>query len=176
MSLSVSTLPPLARESAKRLPGPLPVRCVVREQDGLHVKFREPANRATRQRHVVREKGVRERDLPLHTLQKVAERHGFARAFLQMAIEIARHHHERYDGTGYPDRLAGEAIPLAARIVAIGDVYDAARSRRNYKPALPHAAVEGMIKKSSGQFDPALQQVFVRCAPRFERIFRELSS
>ena len=56
-------------------------------------------------------------------------------AFLQMAVDIARHHHERYDGTGYPDRLAGSDIPLAARLVAICDVYDALRSRRLYKPA-----------------------------------------
>ena len=57
-----------------------------------------------------------------------------------MAIDIARHHHERYDGSGYPDRLAGEAIPLAARLVAVADVYDALRCRRLYKPALPHPA------------------------------------
>ena len=62
------------------------------------------------------------------TLKEVARQHGFALAFLQMAIDIARHHHERFDGTGYPDRLAGSDIPLAARIVAIGDVYDALRS------------------------------------------------
>ena len=51
-----------------------------------------------------------------------------------MAIDIARHHHERYDGQGYPDRLKGNDIPLAARIVAICDTYDGLRSRRAYKP------------------------------------------
>lgn len=56
------------------------------------------------------------------TLQKVAERHGFARDFLQLSVDITRHHHERFDGQGYPDRLAGDDIPLAARIVAIADV------------------------------------------------------
>ena len=56
--------------------------------------------------------------------------------FLQMAGEIARHHHERYDGAGYPDRLAGGDIPLAAHIVAVADVYDALRGKR-YKPACP---------------------------------------
>src|SRR2546427_4788987 len=73
MSLSVSTLPPLARECAQCLPGTLPVRCVVREQDGLHVKFRESADRFARQRHVIREERVRERDLSFYALQEVAD-------------------------------------------------------------------------------------------------------
>jgi response regulator RpfG family c-di-GMP phosphodiesterase/serine/threonine protein kinase len=111
-----------------------------------------------------------------NTLQEVAKQHGSALAFLQTAIDIVRHHHERYDGHGYPDRLAGSAIPLAARIVAVGDVYDGLRSRRVYKPALSHAAsLQVMSEASEGQFDPALLQAFQRCAPQFERIFRELA-
>jgi response regulator RpfG family c-di-GMP phosphodiesterase len=107
------------------------------------------------------------------TLKAVLQQHGTAVAFLQMAIDIARHHHERYDGTGYPDRLAGEAIPLAARIVMICDVYDALRSRRVYKPALSHsAAMQVMTEASPGQFDPALVSAFQRCGHHFERIFR----
>jgi response regulator RpfG family c-di-GMP phosphodiesterase len=110
------------------------------------------------------------------TLKKVAEKHGFARAFLQMAGEITRHHHERYDGQGYPDRLAGDDIPLSARIVAIADVYDALRSRRAYKPALSHdTTMRMMINEFTGHFDPALVQAFQRCAPRFEKIFQELA-
>jgi HD-GYP domain-containing protein (c-di-GMP phosphodiesterase class II) len=109
------------------------------------------------------------------TLKTVLQQHGSAVAFLQMAIDIARHHHERFDGTGYPDKLSGNAIPLAARIVSIYDVYDALRSRRVYKPALSHrAAIQVMTEASPGQFDPALLRVFQRCAPQFERIFREL--
>jgi response regulator RpfG family c-di-GMP phosphodiesterase len=109
------------------------------------------------------------------TLRAVANHHGFALAFLQMAGDIARHHHERFDGRGYPDRLAGSDIPLAARLVAIADVYDALRSRRVYKPALSHAAaLQMMTEGCQGQFDPALVQVFLRCAPRFEAIFREV--
>jgi response regulator RpfG family c-di-GMP phosphodiesterase len=108
------------------------------------------------------------------TLKEVARQHGFALGFLQTAIDITRHHHERYDGTGYPDRLAGNAIPLSARIVAIADVYDALRSRRVYKPALSHmAALQLMTEASPGQFDPGLVQVFQRCAPQFEKIFQE---
>jgi response regulator RpfG family c-di-GMP phosphodiesterase len=110
------------------------------------------------------------------TLTEVAEHHGTAVAFLQMAIDIARHHHERYDGAGYPDRLASTNIPLAARIVAIGDVYDALRSRRAYKPALTHAAaVQIMTHESPGHFDPALMQAFQRCADEFDKIFHELA-
>jgi response regulator RpfG family c-di-GMP phosphodiesterase len=110
------------------------------------------------------------------TLQEVAKQHGFARVFLQMAIDITRHHHERYDGRGYPDGLAGSAIPLAARIVALADVYDALRSRRVYKPALSHGAtVQMMTEASDGHFDPALAQVFRRCTPRLEKIFQEFA-
>jgi response regulator RpfG family c-di-GMP phosphodiesterase len=106
------------------------------------------------------------------TLRVVAQQHGSAMAFLQMAIDITRHHHERFDGTGYPDRLAGNAIPLAARIVAVCDVYDALRSRRVYKPALSHAAtVQLMTESSPGHFDPALVQCFLGCAAEFERLF-----
>jgi HD-GYP domain-containing protein (c-di-GMP phosphodiesterase class II) len=95
---------------------------------------------------------------------------------LQMAIDIARHHHERYDGTGYPDRLSGEAIPLAARIVAIADVYDALRTRQAYKPALAHAAaLEVILTGSPGQFDPNLLDAFQRCHGHFEQTFQELT-
>src|SRR5262249_43333268 len=98
-------------------------------------------------------------------LKRVAEQHGPALGFLTMAIDIARHHHERYDGTGYPDRLAGNDIPLAARIVTVGDVYDALRTPRKWKPALSHAAaVQVMTDISTGQFDPLLVQAFQRCA------------
>jgi response regulator RpfG family c-di-GMP phosphodiesterase len=108
------------------------------------------------------------------TLQQVLDQHGQAMGFLRMAIDITRHHHERHDGKGYPDRLAGDAIPLAARLVAIADVYDALRSRRAYKPAYSHnSSVQMMTEAAGGQFDPALLQVFLRCAAAFERIYRE---
>src|SRR5262249_53931967 len=107
-------------------------------------------------------------------LQKVLDRHGSSVAFLRTAIELTRSHHERYDGAGYPDRLAGEAIPLSARVLAIGDVYDALRSRRAHRPALSHnAAVQVITEASAGQFDPLLLEVFQRCASRFEQIYME---
>jgi response regulator RpfG family c-di-GMP phosphodiesterase len=108
------------------------------------------------------------------TLKQVLQQHGQALGFLQMAIDITRHHHERYDGKGYPDGLAGEAIPLAARIVAIADVYDALRSRRAYKPAYSHSsAVQMMTAAAGGQFDPALVQIFLERAAEFEKIHHE---
>lgn len=109
------------------------------------------------------------------TLKAVMKKHGSSLAFFQIATDIVRHHHERFDGEGYPDRLAGTDIPLAARLVSICDVYDALRSRRTYKPALSHAAaMQVMTKVSFGQFDPNLLQVFERASPNFERIFREV--
>lgn len=110
-------------------------------------------------------------------LRRVAEQYGSALAFLNMAIDIACYHHERYDGQGYPDGLAGSDIPLAARIVTVADVYDALRTPRNYKPALSHnTALQVMAEISSGQFDPLLLQAFKRCAPQFEQIFRKYPS
>jgi response regulator RpfG family c-di-GMP phosphodiesterase len=110
------------------------------------------------------------------TLAAVTKQHGSAVAFLQMAVAIARHHHERFDGAGYPDRLKGEDIPLAARIVALCDVYDALRCRRVYKPALSHvAAMQVMLEASPGHFDPNLLEAFRRCHADFERVFKELA-
>ncbi len=110
------------------------------------------------------------------TLKAVMQQHGSALAFLQMAADIARHHHERFDGTGYPDGLAGETIPLSARLVAVADVYDALRSRRTYKPALSEsAAVQLMTKVAVEQFDPNLLQIFHAKTDRFAQIFREFA-
>jgi response regulator RpfG family c-di-GMP phosphodiesterase len=112
--------------------------------------------------------------LGAETLQRIAKEHDFADDFFRMAIEVARHHHERYDGQGYPDRLSSGAIPLSARIIRIADVYDALRSRRPYKPALPHAAAaQIMMNQCLGEFDPALLQCFQQCATDFEVILSE---
>lgn len=110
------------------------------------------------------------------TLRAVARQHPFATAFLHMAVDVARSHHEKWNGTGYPDRISGEQIPLAARLVAIADVYDALRGKRVYKPGLSHnTTLLTMTEASPGHFDPALLGVFVRCAAQFDRIFREFS-
>ena len=76
--------------------------------------------------------------------------------FLSEEARIVRHHHERLDGTGYPDGLAGDAIPLAARIVAVADAFDAMRSARSYRPAMPEDAALGELQRWAGiQFDVA---------------------
>jgi putative two-component system response regulator len=92
---------------------------------------------------------------------------------LEMARQIALNHHEHWDGTGYPRGLKGEHIPLSARIIALADVYDALRSRRAYKPALPHSRAAEVILLGDGrtspeQFDPAVLQAFRELQPRFE--------
>ncbi len=81
--------------------------------------------------------------------------------FLGEAAAVVRSHHERWDGNGYPDRLAGEEIPLAARVFAVADVLDALTSERPYRPALPLHTVREMITAESGkQFDPQVIEAF----------------
>jgi putative two-component system response regulator len=107
-------------------------------------------------------------------LDALAHEHGHSLEFLGMARAIVRHHHERYDGDGYPDRLAGDGIPAAARLVAVADVYDALRRDRPHKRALPHAeAIQILTQLSVGQFDPTLIQALTACQAEFERIYYE---
>ena len=75
---------------------------------------------------------------------------------------IIRHHHERWDGSGYPDGLAGDAIPLGARIIAVADVYDAMTSDRPYRAALSHeVAVSELMRGSGSQFDATVVEAFL---------------
>ena len=92
---------------------------------------------------------------------------------LALAAEIARGHHERWDGGGYPSHLKGSEIPLSARITAVTDVYDALRSRRPYKAPWDHEAVTGHIRDQSGKhFDPEVVRAFLEVHREFEEIFR----
>jgi len=74
---------------------------------------------------------------------------------------IIRNHHERWDGAGYPDGLAGEQIPLAARILCVADVYDALTTARSYRDSLSHARAAEVMRESAGQFDPQLLDTFL---------------
>ena len=91
--------------------------------------------------------------------------------FLQLAREIAYCHHEKWDGTGYPFQISGESIPLAARIVALADVYDALRSRRPYKDPMSHAKAKKIILEGCGNhFDPQIVNAFLDCEEQFIQV------
>ena len=106
------------------------------------------------------------------TLQSARKK--YPRNFLlNMGIAIARSHHERWDGTGYPDGLAGEDIPLSARVMAVADVYDALRSIRPYKEPFTHMEAVKAIEDGAGtHFDPALVGAFRVVAERFDEVFQ----
>lgn len=90
--------------------------------------------------------------------------------FLKMAMDIARYHHEKWDGTGYPCGLSGTDIPLAARIMAVVDTYDALVSERCYKPAYSHEFAIDTIKNESGKsFDPDIVNIFCRLSRKLKR-------
>ena len=92
---------------------------------------------------------------------KTAVRHGSSGGFLEMGADIARSHHERFDGSGYPDGLSGRDIPLAARIAALADVYDALTSVRVYKSALEPEVARSMIESEAGRhFDTVIVEAF----------------
>ncbi len=101
------------------------------------------------------------------TLREVDQQHP-GNDFVRVGIEIAESHHERWDGNGYPYGLAGEDIPLAGRILALGDVYDAHISKRVYKEAFSHAKSREIILSGSGKdFDPDIVEAFVSSEDEF---------
>jgi HD-GYP domain-containing protein (c-di-GMP phosphodiesterase class II) len=93
---------------------------------------------------------------------------------LSPMIPIVRHHHERWDGGGYPDHLSGDQIAITARIVAVADAFDAMTSDRPYRPAMPtdHAFLE-LMRKAGSHFDPACVNAFLRMRPRIETRWQE---
>ncbi len=100
--------------------------------------------------------------------------------YLKMGYEIALGHHERWDGSGYPGGIKGEAIPLSARIMQLADIYDALRSKRPYKPAFEHEKAMDIIFNGDGRtspshFDPAVLDAFTKCADICTEIFNAQS-
>ncbi|MCR5684811.1 MAG: response regulator [Lachnospiraceae bacterium] len=90
--------------------------------------------------------------------------------FIRMAMDIARYHHERWDGGGYPEGLSGNDIPLAARIMAAVDTYDALVNERAYKPAFSHEAALWIIKQEAGKsFDPDIVDIMGRLEGQLQR-------
>lgn len=99
------------------------------------------------------------------------------RSFLQIAEQLTLSHHEKWDGTGYPNGLKGEAIPLSGRIMAVADVYDALRTKRQYKNAFSHKqSCEIIIKDSGTHFDPDIIDSFSKLADQFEKISIKLAN
>ncbi|HEV8632486.1 MAG TPA: HD domain-containing phosphohydrolase, partial [Thermoanaerobaculia bacterium] len=106
------------------------------------------------------------------TLLSVQSRHQGS-DFLRMAVEIAYHHHERWDGRGYPAGLAGADIPLSARIVTLVDAYDAITSARPYKPPFAHGEARRLIVADrGGHFDPLLVDAFLAVEEEIRQIQR----
>lgn len=95
------------------------------------------------------------------------------KAFMEMAINVAHYHHERWDGSGYPNKLKGEEIPLEARIMAIADVYDALVSKRVYKESLSFEMANQIILEGMGsQFDPQLKEIYEASRERLEQYYQ----
>jgi response regulator RpfG family c-di-GMP phosphodiesterase len=111
---------------------------------------------------------------------KIAERHtvegghllsGSGSAVLQAAEIIARTHHERWDGSGYPEGLRGDATPVSGRIVGLADVFDALTTKRSYKTAIPPEAAADLVRSASGTlFDPDLVSMLVRKFEEFSAV------
>lgn len=93
--------------------------------------------------------------------------------YRDMAFQVARHHHEKWNGKGYPDRLQKEEIPLCARIMAIADVFDAVSEKRCYRDAMPLEQCFAIIENGKGtDFDPLLAEVFLDIRQQVEEIYQ----
>ena len=97
-------------------------------------------------------------------------------SFKIVAENVAHYHHERWDGSGYPEGKKGEEIPIEARIMAIADVYDALVSKRVYKEAFDFEKANAIIMEGMGtQFDPNLKTAYERSKPRLEEYYKAMN-
>jgi putative two-component system response regulator len=104
-------------------------------------------------------------------LERAAQTCGGADSWLQMAKEMTLSHHEHWDGQGYPQQLAGTAIPLSARILAVADAYDAMITHKVYKAGVTHPQAVAQISAQRGfQFDPQVVDAFLERAPDIEQL------
>ena len=96
--------------------------------------------------------------------------------YTQMAYEVARYHHEKWNGKGYPEGLIRKEIPLCARIMAIADVFDAVSEKRCYRDAMPLEKCFSIIEEGSGQdFDPLLVEVFLDIREKVEQVHKDIN-
>lgn len=117
---------------------------------------------------IMKTHSVKSGELVKILLEGVEEPH-----FVQVAYNVARYHHERWDGRGYPEGLVGTMIPVEARIMAAADVYDALASKRSYKePIEPEVAAKIMVEGMGTQFDPSLLPVFLGCQKKLEAYYK----
>lgn len=109
------------------------------------------------------------------TLNETEKRFG-SDSFLRFACEISLTHHEKWDGSGYPHGLAGDAIPLSGRLMAVADVYDALTSARPYKKPFTHEAAKALIVEGRGKhFDPEVVDAFLAQETEFLEISRRIN-
>jgi len=110
-------------------------------------------------------------------LQRAEDALGVEVPFLRLAKELAYCHHERWNGSGYPEGRRGDAIPVSARLMAVADVYDALTSRRAYKDGMPHAqAAAFIVERRAIDFDPDVADAFMGLQDEFQAIAREFDT
>ena len=111
-----------------------------------------------------------------NSIARAEEMLGVQVDFLAIAKEITLSHQEKWDGSGYPEALAGDAIPVSARLMAVADVYDALISKRVYKAAMSHKQALSIMSKGRGtHFDPDMLDAFLQCHEDFQAIARKYS-
>jgi putative two-component system response regulator len=99
------------------------------------------------------------------------------KTYMKISMEICRHHHEKYDGRGYPDGLKGDSIPISAQIVSVADCYDALVSKRVYKDAFTCDEAYNMIQNGEcGAFSPRVMKSFSHCRKEFEKLVSKSNS
>ena len=129
--------------------------------------LRKPGRLSPEEFEVMKTHATKSAELVEEILQDAEEKD-----FVQIATNVARHHHERWDGSGYPDKLKGEEIPFEARLMAVADVYDALVSERCYKKAMSFEEASKIMLESMGtHFDPEFEQVFLLSQQRLENYY-----
>lgn len=129
--------------------------------------LRKPGRLTAEEFEIIKTHAAKSAELVENILRGVEED-----SFIQVAVNVARYHHEKWNGTGYPEGLSGSKIPIEARIMAVADVYDALVSKRCYKKEMDFdKAAEVMMKSMGTHFDPALERLFVLSRKKLETYY-----